>query len=436
MSGYGNGFWEYDPALNSWTQKASAAGNGGNGPGFGIGNKGYAFTGNGFQIYDPSTDSWTKTADFPDPDGVGVAFSIGNKGYAGFGNDNHFWEFTPADSGIETRITTNSLCSSSSFPVQFFAFGNYNPENIFTAQLSDSTGNFVHPLAIGSIAATSSDTIQATIPNNTPSGSAYRIRVVSSSPAKTGSDNGTNLKINTLLLPKVQNKTIYLNAAGQANISPADINSGFANYCVPLNLTLDKSGFDCSNLGLNQVILTASDGNGMIVKDTVEINVSDTIPPAITNVSVKLNPPDPLNTRHSMMLTINYLAADNCPISGTSLSVSANPTENNSGSGWTIIDNHHILLDMNTTNPWTGNQGRKDKIGIYLLTITAADASGNKTNIRLKFPFTPAFLEARLPRLIWPNESIDSIPVNLFEEDATIGLVVSVMPNPKRTILL
>ncbi len=432
----GSGFWEYDPALNTWKQKANPLA-GAYPPGvgylgFGIGNKGYAFTNNGVQVYDPATDTWTKTADFPDPDGAGVAFSIGNKGYAGFGNDNHFWEFTPAESGIETSVTTNSFCSSSPFPVPFFAFGVYNPDNIFTAQLSDSSGNFANPLVIGSLPATSSDTIQATIPNNIRPGSAYRIRVVSSSPAITGSDNGINLTIGIPILSKAQNKTIYLNADGQASLSPEDITSGSLTDCTPLNLSLDKSGFDCSTLGINPVVLTVSNGNGMILRDTVQINVLDTIPPVVSNVSLRLNRPENLHARQNMILTINYQVADNCATPGISLSVSGNNTQNSNGPGWTIIDNHHILLDMNSANPWTGNSGRQDKMGIYLFSITATDASGNKTTTRLKFPLLPAFLNGRLPELIWPNESVDSIPMNLLPKDATIGLIVQTMPNPTR----
>jgi N-acetylneuraminic acid mutarotase len=427
------GFWEYDTTANTWTQRANLAnGSGLFKHGFSIGNKGYGFTGNGVQVYDPATDTWTKTVDFPDPDGAGVAFSIGNKGYAGFGNDNHFWEFTPAESGIETIVTTNSFCSSSPFPVQFFAFGVYNPDNIFTAQLSDSSGNFANPLVIGSVSATSSDTIQATIPNNIRPGSAYRIRVVSSSPATTGSDNGINLTIGVPILPKAQNKTIYLNADGQASLSPEDITSGSLTYCTPLNLSLDKSTFDCSTLGINPVVLTASDGNGMIVRDTVQINVLDTIPPVVSNVSLRLNRPENLHAKQNMILTINFQVADNCATPGISLSVSGNNTQNSNGPGWTIIDNHHILLDMNPANPWTGNSGRQDKIGIYLFSITATDASGNKTTTRLKFPLFPVFLNSRLPELIWPNESVDSMPMNLLPEDATIGLMVRTMPNPTR----
>ncbi len=71
----------------------------------------------------------------------------------------------------------------------------FNPGNIFTAQLSNASGSFVVPVSIGTLNGTSAGTITATIPNNSVSGTGYRIRVVSSDPVATGTDNGTNLTI-------------------------------------------------------------------------------------------------------------------------------------------------------------------------------------------------------------------------------------------------
>lgn len=79
--------------------------------------------------------------------------------------------------------------------VPYTVSGSLNPGNTFTAQLSDASGSFASPTTIGSISATTSGTISATIPHTTPEGTGYRIRVVSSSPAILGSDNGVDLVI-------------------------------------------------------------------------------------------------------------------------------------------------------------------------------------------------------------------------------------------------
>jgi autotransporter-associated beta strand protein len=68
----------------------------------------------------------------------------------------------------------------------------------FTAQLSNSTGSFTSPVILQSVASngSGSQSISVTIPLGTAAGSAYRIRVVSNTPAVNGSDNGSNLTVN------------------------------------------------------------------------------------------------------------------------------------------------------------------------------------------------------------------------------------------------
>ncbi|MBL7799180.1 MAG: PCMD domain-containing protein [Chitinophagales bacterium] len=65
--------------------------------------------------------------------------------------------------------------------------------NIFSAQLSDATGSFSSPTVIGTRADSVSGVISAIIPSTTPAGIAYRIRVVGSNQAITGSNNGVDL---------------------------------------------------------------------------------------------------------------------------------------------------------------------------------------------------------------------------------------------------
>ncbi len=92
-------------------------------------------------------------------------------------------------------IAPTSFCGGSAVQVPFTVSGTFNGSNVFTAQLSDAFGSFSAPVQIGTLAATGSGTINATIPAGTPVGSGYRIRVMASSPAVTGSNNGTNLSV-------------------------------------------------------------------------------------------------------------------------------------------------------------------------------------------------------------------------------------------------
>jgi N-acetylneuraminic acid mutarotase len=91
---------------------------------------------------------------------------------------------------------TGTYCINSyatlNYTVHGFAF---TAGNVLRAELSDATGSFSSPLVIGTLSSTT-DTglINIKFPSDA-SGPGYRIRIVSSSPAVTGSDNGTDLTI-------------------------------------------------------------------------------------------------------------------------------------------------------------------------------------------------------------------------------------------------
>lgn len=121
---YYEDFWEFDPELRTWTQKADLGGHGVNmnlglqrvnAVGFSIGNKGYIGTGHksagttpdqylkDFWEYTPASNSWLRKADCSDTTRhYAVGFSIGNKGYIGTGQpassglQSDFWEYDPA----------------------------------------------------------------------------------------------------------------------------------------------------------------------------------------------------------------------------------------------------------------------------------------------------------------------------------------------------
>jgi len=180
-------------------------------------------------------------------------------------------------------IANNPICTGTPFSVPYTAIDVINAANIFTAQLSDSTGSFASPLAIGSVIGLNSGTISATIPYTIPNGTRYRIRVISSTTVK-GSDNGVNLTISNcgltvwtgntstnwftatnwtaglpgcnlldaLILPSSQNPVISTSTASVRNMT---ISSGAT---LTINSTLDVCGRWTDNG-------TASVGNGNVV---------------------------------------------------------------------------------------------------------------------------------------------------------------------------
>lgn len=93
-------------------------------------------------------------------------------------------------------ISPTSYCAGASVSIPYTKTGTFNAGNIFTAQLSDATGNFGSPVTIGTLSSIATGTISGTIPIGTVAGTGYRIRVVSSNPVVTGSTNVSNLTVN------------------------------------------------------------------------------------------------------------------------------------------------------------------------------------------------------------------------------------------------
>ena len=122
---------------------------------------------------------------------------------------------------IHTSTLNANHCYGSSYNlnVPYNVTGTYNSSNIFTAQLSDSYGSFSSPINIGTLVSTSSDTINAVIPTNTPPGNTYRIRVISSDPPLIGNDNGNNIIVGMPLITAsngtvCQGQTFTINPTG------------------------------------------------------------------------------------------------------------------------------------------------------------------------------------------------------------------------------
>lgn len=85
--------------------------------------------------------------------------------------------------------------------------------------------------------------------------------------------------------------SVDLDANGVAEITIADINAGSDDNCGIAEIRLDKTSFDCSNVGTNTVTLTVIDIHDNISEVTATVTVSDVTAPVIevTPVSVNLD---------------------------------------------------------------------------------------------------------------------------------------------------
>jgi len=83
--------------------------------------------------------------------------------------------------------------------------------------------------------------------------------------------------------PTCKNKTVYLDANGNASVVPADVYLSGTDNCGTVNLvSVSPNSFTCNNLGNNPVVLTVNDGNGNTASCSATVNVVDQIHPTIT----------------------------------------------------------------------------------------------------------------------------------------------------------
>jgi hypothetical protein len=140
-------------------------------------------------------------------DTFGAAYITGDfRGTASFG-DSSITASGNMDAFVAKIITTlpitavgggnNTVCNGNSFDVTFKANRTYSSGNVFTVQLSDSTGSFSIHTNIGTDTATTGSTINCTVPGYVTAGLNYRLRVVSSNPAETGEEYRSSIRIAT-----------------------------------------------------------------------------------------------------------------------------------------------------------------------------------------------------------------------------------------------
>ncbi len=115
-----------------------------------------------------------------------------------------------------------------------------------------------------------------------------------------------------------QNIIVQLDANGHATIAPADINNGSSDNCSIASYSLNKTGFDCSNVGNNTVILTVTDVNGNVSTAAAEVTVQDNVVPVVITKNITVQ----LDANGAVSITpanINNGSTDNCSIATYSL---------------------------------------------------------------------------------------------------------------------
>jgi hypothetical protein len=147
-----------------------------------------------------------------------------------------------------------------------------------------------------------------------------------------------------------KNLTVYINSLGFASITEAMANNGSSDNCGNPTLSLSKAAFDCSNLGVNNVLLTATDQSNNAGTASFVVTVLDTLrPTAFVNNNYNIY----LDATGNATLTAAELDAgstDNCGITSRAISKTS----------------------FNGSN-----------LGLNVISFTATDASNNSRTVNL-----------------------------------------------------
>jgi trimeric autotransporter adhesin len=144
---------------------------------------------------------------------------------------------------ITIGVIPNIFCQGQSFNIPFIS--NFSASPNFRAELSNDNGSFANPINIGTGA---NGIISVTIPNNTPAGTAYKIRIVSNSPAYISPET-SNLVINTKAVATISGTTT-INEGESTNLT--------LNFTGTAPFTFAINGGNSQNTNLNILNVSVS----------------------------------------------------------------------------------------------------------------------------------------------------------------------------------
>ncbi len=106
--------------------------------------------------------------------------------------------------------------------------------------------------------------------------------------------------------------TLPLDATGNAVITISDVDAGSTDNCGVASTSIDKTTFDCTNIGGNIVTLTVTDISGNINTCSTTVTIVDTIAPVANCVAPFTVPLDATGTAVLSPQDINLGSLDEC----------------------------------------------------------------------------------------------------------------------------
>lgn len=190
--------------------------------------------------------------------------------------------------------------------------------------------------------------------------------------------------VNDTELPVVKTKNIVvqLGANGQASITTSQINNGSTDNCGIATLVLDQLNFNCSNVGVNTLLLTVTDIHGNSASANATVTVQDNILPTVITrpVTVTL-----VNGAASITAAqVNNGSFDNCGIATITVSP-ASFNCNNIGSNTVILTVTDVNGNTKTGSAIVTVVGQLPSCSITSVPTSNVFTGGNPNNIYLGY---------------------------------------------------
>ncbi|MDC8004521.1 HYR domain-containing protein [Aureisphaera galaxeae] len=106
---------------------------------------------------------------------------------------------------------------------------------------------------------------------------------------------------------------LFLDATGNASITPADVDGGSSDACGIVSLAIDITDFTCADVGPNDVTLTVTDVNGNVSSCIAVVTVIDNTPPVISCPADVVTGTDP-GLCSAQVVFSDAIASDECGI--------------------------------------------------------------------------------------------------------------------------
>jgi len=163
--------------------------------------------------------------------------------------------------------------------------------------------------------------------------------------------------VNTVSTATCKNAVVYLDANGNASITPDMVSSAVAGSCGIANVALSKTNFTCADKGNNSVVVTVTDNNHNVTTCTATVTVKDTTVPVIIASGSTSNAGCNPSSAAIQAALGTATVSDNCggaTISSSDNAVTINGCTYSQTRTWTATDaSGNVASAVSRTITWT-----------------------------------------------------------------------------------